>query len=542
MSYIRQSRLQPDRLETIAGIRWTQAVLKILTQHKHTFSDHACLRLLRHKLSTEMLEKLPRVVREGVWQQGCGVVRREVWSAVRDYLQPHMWVPFMYVFYQTDIRQLEIPALLRSQDRLTVLDLLYNLGTPHGHQATCLKMKMFETNNISIEESYILKRVLRGFRQLRSLILWKVCDDAMLQILGVTCHHLMELDIWKSTAATDSGVRMFLGLDAERPFKVCSSIKRIAIKDTSITDYGAFTVMIHCDNLETLEYSQDTFLQQLLWRISQNYSLTKTMFSLKSIFLTVNKPTMLVNVVRSLPMMEELTIWSSLHHAEDLNGDDLSNLASLKLAGLEHSSFLTDMVLVAGGNITKLCLESIQFDIDISLIGLECPHIQQLSVINARISVGKHAKYYHEEDNCQAAMFPKLCQLYFYLVQYLPSIDMTSRTVTTALHLVLSMAPHLTSIQAPGSPLVTDKCILTMLSSGKLVNLTKFVISQPISIDHRTVPLSQHTVAALHKSCPNLMLLGDLKHWDISPPLRRKLIKKYNTCNIALPVALGQFF
>ena len=97
--------------------------------------------------------------------------------------------------------------------------------------------------------------------------------------------------------------------------------------------------MIHCDNLETLEYSQDTFLQQLLWRISQNYSLTKTMFSLKSIFLTVNKPTMLVNVVRSLPMMEELTIWSSLHHAEDLNGDDLSNLASLKLAGLEHSRY-----------------------------------------------------------------------------------------------------------------------------------------------------------------------------------------------------------
>ena len=32
--------------------------------------------------------------------------------------------------------------------------------------------------------------------------------------------------------------------------------------------------MIHCDNLETLEYSQDSFMQQLLWRISQNYSLT----------------------------------------------------------------------------------------------------------------------------------------------------------------------------------------------------------------------------------------------------------------------------
>ena len=340
MSYIRQSRVQPDRLENIASVKWTQSVLSLLAQHKHTFSDHACLRVLRSKLSSSLLEQLPRVVREQLWQQGCGVVRREIWSPVRDYHQPHMWVPFMYVFYQTDIRVLEIPALLRSQDRLTVLDLLYNLGTPHGHQATCLKMKMFETNNISIEESYILKRVLRGFRQLTTLKLWKVCDDAMLQILGVTCHHLVDLDIWKSTSATDTGVRMFLGLDAERPFKVCSSIRRVAIKDTSITDYGAFNLMIHCDNLETLEYSQDTFLQQLLWRISQNYSVTKTVFGLKSLFLMVNKPSTLVNVVRSLPRLEELTIWSSLHHAEDLTEEDFQRLSSLKLAGLEHSRYI----------------------------------------------------------------------------------------------------------------------------------------------------------------------------------------------------------
>ena len=83
MSYIRQSRVQPERLETIASVRWTQSVLKVLSQHQHSFSDHACLRLLRHKLSNCLLDKLPRVVREQLWQQGCGVVRREVWSAVR---------------------------------------------------------------------------------------------------------------------------------------------------------------------------------------------------------------------------------------------------------------------------------------------------------------------------------------------------------------------------------------------------------------------------------------------------------------------------
>ena len=45
---------------------------------------------------------------------------------------------------------LQVPPLIRVTDRLTVLDLLYNLGCPHGHQATNLKLKLFETQNISI--------------------------------------------------------------------------------------------------------------------------------------------------------------------------------------------------------------------------------------------------------------------------------------------------------------------------------------------------------------------------------------------------------
>ena len=107
-------------------------------------------------------------------------MRRAVWSAVRDYHQPHSWVPFMYVFYRweekisarpqkylsphvsPDLRTLEVPALLRSQDRVRVLDLLYNVGAQHGHQVTTVKMKMFEQSNISIEENYLTKRVLRG--------------------------------------------------------------------------------------------------------------------------------------------------------------------------------------------------------------------------------------------------------------------------------------------------------------------------------------------------------------------------------------------
>ena len=62
--------------------------------------------------------------------------------SLRDFTTPNMWVPFMYVFYQTEIKQVEMPALIRSQDRLTVLDLLYNLGTPHGHQVSLLLLSL----------------------------------------------------------------------------------------------------------------------------------------------------------------------------------------------------------------------------------------------------------------------------------------------------------------------------------------------------------------------------------------------------------------
>ena len=48
--------------------------MSVLAQHKHTFSDHACLRLLRAKLTTALLDKLPRVVREQVINEATSAV------------------------------------------------------------------------------------------------------------------------------------------------------------------------------------------------------------------------------------------------------------------------------------------------------------------------------------------------------------------------------------------------------------------------------------------------------------------------------------
>ena len=195
----------------------------------------------------------------------------------------------------------------------------------------------------------------------------------MLQIIGVTCKQLENIDIWKSTNATDSGIRMFLGLDAERPFKVCSTLKKIAIKDTSITDTGAFNLMIHCEKLDSLEFSQDSFLQQLLWRISENYIRTKTVFNLKTLFLQVNKPCLMINVVKSLPRLEDLTLWTSLENTIDLNRDDLEHIHTLKLGGLHDSLFLQNMISLIGSQLTCLKIETVHFNVDISHIGCQCP-------------------------------------------------------------------------------------------------------------------------------------------------------------------------
>ena len=59
MSYIRSVKFQPERLEVLASISWTKAVLFILKQHKHFFSDHAYLRTLRLQLGQHVSQELP---------------------------------------------------------------------------------------------------------------------------------------------------------------------------------------------------------------------------------------------------------------------------------------------------------------------------------------------------------------------------------------------------------------------------------------------------------------------------------------------------
>ena len=156
------------------------------------------------------------------------------------------------------------------------------------HSATSLSLKLFDWPTISAPEQSLVRGVLAGFHCLHHLVLWKACEDQMLEIVGATCPSLASLDVWRSTHVTDQGVRALLGLDLACPRPLCASLTTVAIKDTSISDCGAFHLLIHCHALAHLHYSQDSFLQQLQWRIEQNYLLTHTTFRLTTAFLQVS--------------------------------------------------------------------------------------------------------------------------------------------------------------------------------------------------------------------------------------------------------------
>ena len=256
---------------------------------------------MRGRLGEHLARQLPHCLRQQLFQQGCQALRREVvWSALRDFLRcvpvirlksmsftfysPDMFVPFLSACYTTDTSRLEVPGLVRVQDRVTVLDTLQQLGT---HAASSLALKLFDCPTISSQEQALTRQALAGFPHLQQLVLWKACDDSMLEVVGATCLSLTSIDIWKSTQTTDQGVRALLGLDLSRPRQLCSSLREVAIKDTSVSDCGAFHLLIHCHGLVHLQYSQDSFLQQLQWRIEQNFLLTGTVFQLTSAFLQV---------------------------------------------------------------------------------------------------------------------------------------------------------------------------------------------------------------------------------------------------------------
>jgi hypothetical protein len=212
----------------------------------------------------------------------------------------------------------------------------------------------------------------------------------------------------------------------------------------------------------------------------------------------------------------------------------------LKVGGLNYSSILSDLTSVIGSQLTTLKIETVHFDINIDTIGQDCPNVEELNIINARLSVTTVTE---KQPFSTANMFSKLRKVYFFLVQYLtspiPHANQAPNSVSnptgvqhpatgyTALHAILKYGLQLETVQVTGNPALTDSCLESILAKNPLDQLRRLVISNPSSQEQMmVVPLTSRSVVALHASCPHLQCLGDLRHWAVTPAQRGNITRQ----------------
>ena len=99
-----------------------------------------CLRTIRTKLGEYLDGKVPASVEEDLFHHGLVLLKNEVWGG-DNFSSPDMYVLYMFVLYKPQMQHLEVPGLSQHADRVTVLDLLYNLGAQQGHLLQSAKKK-----------------------------------------------------------------------------------------------------------------------------------------------------------------------------------------------------------------------------------------------------------------------------------------------------------------------------------------------------------------------------------------------------------------
>ena len=190
-------------------------------------------------------------------------------------------------------------------------------------------------------------------------------------------------------------------------------------------------------------------------------------------------------------------------------------------------SFLADSLLCSGAGLTKLCLESIQFDVDIGLVRTR-GHVQETRGTDTRVAGGRDVPrpgpaQRHQRPRgggagagplrageqlravpAAAAAVPLPGAVPARPVPGLPRPQRHHRPPPPAEPRPAADQPPVPGLATPhrqGSDATIFsvdsnfilQCVLDILSTGGLCHLTKFVVSAPISVDHRTVPLSQVT-------------------------------------------------
>ena len=347
MSYLRPLSLQPQGLRQSAMDAWNAHLIQLIRDAQilcrcrrsgaspsiQSFSDS--LKVLRNfdesdggkdlttHLDAEALHAyverfLPASVQEESFHRGAQLLRKE--------LDSDMFPRYFRLLWKPHFRHLDLPPISEADHRIATLDFIVDsfAGGRQGAKKVShddaaggfletAKLRLFETCEIGIEESYLLKRVARTTltANLTVLLLWWVCDDQLLNIIGASCRRLESLDVWRSAAVTDVGVKMLFAASSSCSSSsssssssgLCRTLKRLVVKETSCTHVGCLVAMNSAVGLESLSFSHATtmvngFFEELRNAMCSSEASPPPSFSLRTLFLPVADGTDFEDVIR----------------------------------------------------------------------------------------------------------------------------------------------------------------------------------------------------------------------------------------------------
>jgi len=591
MSFIRRYRPTVETLETSAEQAWSRHIVKMVKLHQllewdgenrgsedPEYQDYgypadpgSCLRTQRDQMSRYLDNILPLHIQETIFNKVLSILSRDTSEKNKhtNFLDsgscPNARVLFITIFYKTKFKSLELSSCCGEQKSVAHILQAFNTNDTttnnnilqeNAKSLIAVRVKLFSRVHLSIEESYSLKQFLRTLVFLKNLTLWYVTDDSILHIIKETCPGLESIDVWKSSRVTDRGIQQFL-----HPYN--SQIKRLLVKETSLTTTGLLTVLQLATKLEHLEFSKGEVATTFWGVLSEHYETTRDTFSIQAIFLPVNNIDILERVVKSLPLLQKLSIWTGLKSIPaSWNYDDLHELRHLQLGGLQGQPFLTQILKLVGRNLRSLELNSVHFTVDISLVGSECSNLEELRVFSSKVQIGTEVQTSQNSQprsqvNCQESQqrsqisqaspdtiqtkksheafpFSKIRSLQLFLLE--------TQGEDSVLEYILLRSPLLCNLQVTGKDSLNHEMLTNILAVNPLKNLRRLMISVPLleeggarpdqaageehqmnSMTRSKLDLGLHSISRILESCPNIQSIGDLRSWSIERSERGSL-------------------
>ena len=112
------------------------------------------------KIGTEYLDhKVPQSMIQVLFHICLQRVRQEITGSKPDFTSPHLFVPFLFVLFTRSSDKLELPGLIRVQDRITVLFIIRSTANLKKLKTTSLTIQMVDMYNIPLAEIQLVKKM-----------------------------------------------------------------------------------------------------------------------------------------------------------------------------------------------------------------------------------------------------------------------------------------------------------------------------------------------------------------------------------------------